>query len=127
MKGIKNAIAEFNAALQKLKAETIEFINDIEEIPVERFQNSSCFVVSFKTITENSGILSPFYYDVKEQKKTLTEIVNNSKHLEFLTTLKEIAETGKRIVRKGTSSYQQIYAPSVVSSIKNFLQEEDLC
>lgn len=61
MKGIKNAIAEFNAALQKLKAETIEFINDIEEIPVKRLQNSSCFVVSFKTITENGGILSPFY------------------------------------------------------------------
>ena len=123
---ISKAITDYKNAIQKFKTLCIDFINSIEEIPIERVgsKNSNCFTVSFSTIAENNSILSPFYYDTKKQKEALIAIVNSSKNIEFIKTFEEIAEKGKRTVRVGSSSYQQVFAPSVVSALKNFIKEE---
>ena len=123
---ISKAIADYKDAIQKFKTLCIDFINSIEEIPVNRVGdgNSRCFTVSFSTIAENNHILSPFYYDTKKQKETLITIVNSSKNIEFIKIFEEIAEKGKRTVRVGSSSYQQVFAPSVVSALKKFIKEE---
>lgn len=123
---ISKAITDYKNAIQKFKTLCIDFINSIEEIPIERVgsKNSNCFTVSFSTIAENNSILSPFYYDTKKQKEALITIVNSSKNIEFIKTFEEIAEKGKRTVRVGSSSYQQVFAPSVVSALKKFIKEE---
>jgi acetate kinase len=123
---ISTAITDYKNAIQKFKTLCIDFINSIEEIPIERVgsKNSNCFTVSFSTIAENNSILSPFYYDTKKQKEALITIVNSSKNIEFIKTFEEIAEKGKRTVRVGSSSYQQVFAPSVVSALKKFIKEE---
>lgn len=123
---ISKAITDYKNAIQKFKTLCIDFINSIEEIPIERVgsKNSNCFTVSFSTIAENNSILSPFYYDTKKQKEALITIVNSSKNIEFIKIFEEIAEKGKRTVRVGSSSYQQVFAPSVVSALKKFIKEE---
>ena len=77
---ISKAITDYKNAIQKFKTLCIDFINSIEEIPIERVgsKNSNCFTVSFSTIAENNSILSPFYYDTKKQKEALITIVNSS-------------------------------------------------
>lgn len=121
---IKEALNAYREATRSMKIATIAFINSIEEIPVERKGN--CFTVSFSTIQENGGILSPFYYDVKKQKETLIDIVENTRDIDFIKILTEIAENGKRTVRCGNTSFQQIFAPSVVEALKNFIKEEEM-
>ena len=123
---ISKAITDYKNAIQKFKTLCIDFINSIEEIPIERVgsKNSNCFTVSFSTIAENNSILSPFYYDTKKQKEALITIVNSSKNIEFIKIFEEIAEKGKRTVRVGSSSYQQVFAPSVVSALKKIIKEE---
>lgn len=127
MNKISDAIQAYKDATRYMKEATIAFINSIEELPVKRIggETSSCFAVSTTTISNNGGILSPFYYDVKKQKEDLIEIVVNSKDIGFLKTLEEIADNGKRTIKNGGISFQQVYAPTVVSALKDFFKEEN--
>ena len=122
------AVSNYTNSLQFLKEQTIDFINNIEEVPVKRIANddSNCFVVSSSTIFNNGGILSPFYYDVREQKKQLIDIVDRSHGLGFLHIFAEIAETGKRTVRSKGSSYQQVFSPTVKEAMKNYIEEVNI-
>ncbi len=124
---LSKAVSNYTNSLLFLKEQTIDFINNIEEVPVKRIGNTNnCFVVSSSTIFNNGGILSPFYYNVREQKQQLIDIVNRSQGLGFLQTFAEIAETGKRTVRSKGSSYQQIFSPHVKEAMKNYIEEVNI-
>lgn len=124
-KTVKNAIFNYRLAIKNVKEETIAFINSIETPEVNRIGNSSAFSVFLSDVSANKGILSPFFYDTDKQKETLIEIVKNSKQLEFINVFKEIAETGKRLVRTKSSSYHQVYSPMIVNQLKEFIKEEE--
>lgn len=125
---IAKAISNYMKAIEEFKTLCIDFVNSIEEIPINRIgdNNSHCFSISFSTISDNDFILSPFYYNTQMQKKELIKIITCSKNIEFVKVFEEIAEKGKRTVRVGTSSYQQVYSPHVVSALKTFIKEENI-
>ena len=123
---LKEAVLNYKAAISKMKEDAIAFIEAIPDNAAKRISASpSIFTVNFSSVKANGGILSTFYYDIVSQKRELVNIIKKSKGTEFLTTLEDIAKTGKQTVRCGNTSYHQVYAPTVVNALKTFIFEEE--
>ena len=118
---INKEAEELRQREDEIKNKLVAYILDQPQNPdIEPVKNSSikAFTIRSSDIFSNNLIMSPFYYDWKQQAAFIAELVTNGRSLySSLDQLKKIATTGRLRVRNNT----YVFHPEVCKRLLNIL------
>jgi hypothetical protein len=93
---VRQTLDDVTARVTALKERMIGLVAGFPDNPAGvKMLGPKCCVVSFSTVSENRGILSPSYYMTRDAKATLTAMIEQSSLETLGTRIEEILDTGR--------------------------------
>ncbi len=115
LKAIRLSLLQAERAIIHSKIHLIDSVPDIENENITRI-SKNMFVMSSRHLSSVSWGVE--YYDFKEQRRMLQEVIRETSPKKLVPVLEEVFRTGKIIINKGRIPWHYIFNPEYLKKVQ---------
>jgi len=121
MKKLSSTIEEMTNEINRLKQEINDLILNLPDNPKITRLNHSCFTINSSDLSKDL-VLSPLYYDFKNQYQKIVDIINETEIHEVVKQLEKLLtpnQSGSYWIKYKGIRYR--FNPKVIENIKSII------